>query len=331
MPTYQNRWRWVVSCALIVVLAAGCHQQGGIEPEPLAPLDFDQTGTDMLPPDDSSFPTPEPEDTFPDDTFPDEPDTGLFEPEPFEETFEEPPDDIILVPTQDFFQFPTATPMMVPTDDPFAGLPVVPTPDPFAAIAQLPTDPPTDPFFQEQDLFAEEAIDPVFMTATAIIAGATATEAFYLTQTAVSQGFGIPTEEPVFFPTETPFTVAPQPGADCVHQVQAGENLFRISLRYGVDVFELARYNSLPNMNLIVVGQSITIPGCGTTGQVPSQPGIPSTGTGVCGPLYTVQQGDTLFKISLRCGVPVMSIAAANGISNINLILINQQLTIPPG
>jgi LysM repeat protein len=53
-------------------------------------------------------------------------------------------------------------------------------------------------------------------------------------------------------------------------------------------------------------------------------------GTGSCASPYTVVQGDTLFNISLRCGVPVMSIASANPtITNINVIVINQQIVIP--
>jgi LysM repeat protein len=42
-----------------------------------------------------------------------------------------------------------------------------------------------------------------------------------------------------------------------------------------------------------------------------------------------VQQGETLYEISLRYGVPVADIAAANGIANINLIYLGQELVIP--
>jgi LysM repeat protein len=47
------------------------------------------------------------------------------------------------------------------------------------------------------------------------------------------------------------------------------------------------------------------------------------------GRTYVVQQGDTLFEISLQTGVLVNDIAARNGISNINLIYIGQELVIP--
>jgi LysM repeat protein len=44
------------------------------------------------------------------------------------------------------------------------------------------------------------------------------------------------------------------------HVVQAGENLFRIALRYGTTVGILASINNIPNPKLIYVGQKIYLP-----------------------------------------------------------------------
>ena len=44
------------------------------------------------------------------------------------------------------------------------------------------------------------------------------------------------------------------------HTVQAGENLFRISLRYGVNMYDVARLNGITNLALIYVGQVLRIP-----------------------------------------------------------------------
>jgi LysM repeat protein len=44
------------------------------------------------------------------------------------------------------------------------------------------------------------------------------------------------------------------------HTVQAGENLFRIALRYGLTYQQVASYNGIANPNMIVVGQVIRIP-----------------------------------------------------------------------
>ncbi|MEM6528412.1 MAG: LysM peptidoglycan-binding domain-containing protein, partial [Chloroflexota bacterium] len=66
-----------------------------------------------------------------------------------------------------------------------------------------------------------------------------------------------------------------------------------------------------------------------TTGTgVAADTGGPTTGTG-SGTVVRVQQGETLFEISLRTGVPVASIAAANGITDFDRIFLNQELIIP--
>jgi LysM repeat protein len=59
----------------------------------------------------------------------------------------------------------------------------------------------------------------------------------------------------VISPTAVPPTTGQQ-----VHVVQAGENLFRISLRYGYTVNELAAYNNIPDPSRIYVGQVILLP-----------------------------------------------------------------------
>ncbi|MCA9913023.1 MAG: LysM peptidoglycan-binding domain-containing protein [Anaerolineae bacterium] len=49
-------------------------------------------------------------------------------------------------------------------------------------------------------------------------------------------------------------------GARATHIVQAGENLFRIGLRYGVPYTQLAAYNGISDPTRIFVGQCIVIP-----------------------------------------------------------------------
>ncbi len=50
------------------------------------------------------------------------------------------------------------------------------------------------------------------------------------------------------------------PSGQQVHVVQPGENLFRISLRYGKTVDEVAAYNGIANPHFIYPGQVILIP-----------------------------------------------------------------------
>lgn len=238
---------------------------------------------------------------------------------------------------------PTFTPF--PTDPPIVQEVIVTaTPDPNAIFAEFPTQDPnsgfaiptSDPnagFVQPQD--QQVALDPLEMTATFIVQQATDTAGIQLTQTAQAI-FGIPTatEAPFLFATATPGTGTGGTvvsGNNCIHTVSATDaNLYRISLNYNVTPQEIATASGLANMNLIYVGQELTIPNCGTSPVATSVPGGTGGTGGAVGQTYVVVQGDTLFKISQSFGVPVMSIANANGISNINLIVINQQLVIPP-
>jgi LysM repeat protein len=190
-------------------------------------------------------------------------------------------------------------------------------------------------------------LNPFEITATFIVGQATLQAGLPATQTAQAIFGAVPTPTPnLLFPTAvglgTPTLGVPvQPGVDCVHEVQATDrNLYRISLAYGTTVAAIAQASGVTNINLIYVGQRLTIPGCGTTGYQPPPTSIPANnalgtpipgGTGSVGGgrTHVVEQGETLFEISLQYGVPVASIAAANGIADINRIFLGQTLTIP--
>ena len=69
-----------------------------------------------------------------------------------------------------------------------------------------------------------------------------------------------PTPPPAVDPAAPPPAQETSPTGEVIHTVQAGENLFRIGLRYGFTAAELAAYNGIPNPNVISVGQQIRIP-----------------------------------------------------------------------
>lgn len=96
------------------------------------------------------------------------------------------------------------------------------------------------------------------------------------------------------------------------HTVQRGENLYRISLRYGTSVSYLKELNHLPNVNRIYAGQQLCI--------VPASSG---------GTAYVVQRGDTLHKIARQFGVNMWVLARNNNILNLNRIYAGQTLIIP--
>ena len=108
----------------------------------------------------------------------------------------------------------------------------------------------------------------------------------------------------------------PGAGTTVTHVVQPGENLFRIALKYGTTVEAIAATNGIVNPNVVYVGQQLTIP----QGSVTPGPGVR---------YHVVQPGETLSGIAMRYGTTPWSIAAANGIANINYVYAGQTLRIP--
>lgn len=127
--------------------------------------------------------------------------------------------------------------------------------------------------------------------------------------------------------------IAPVASADSTYIVQPGDNLFRIALRHGLTTQELAQANNIINPDAIYAGQVLVIPEKGATnppdGPPASPPPSPAPVTGAT--TYTVQYGDTLFRIALRHGLSTYTLAQANGITNPSFIYAGQVLTIPSG
>jgi len=103
-----------------------------------------------------------------------------------------------------------------------------------------------------------------------------------------------------------------------IHVVQAGEHLTMIANRYGTTPQAIASVNNLVNMNLLYVGQRLTIPGGGSS---------PTQGN----TYYVVNRGDTLTAIAARYGTTTQALVGANGLASANLIYVGQRLVIPGG
>lgn len=108
----------------------------------------------------------------------------------------------------------------------------------------------------------------------------------------------------------------PPPATTVKYTVKAGDTLYSIAAKYKTTVTAIAKANNITNINLISVGQVLTIP----TTQAPP----PATTV-----KYTVKAGDTLYSIALRYNTTVAAIAKANNITNVNSISVGQVLTIP--
>ncbi|MCP9886820.1 LysM peptidoglycan-binding domain-containing protein [Cyanobium sp. ATX 6A2] len=115
--------------------------------------------------------------------------------------------------------------------------------------------------------------------------------------------------------------VAPPVQAQVV-VVKEGDTLSDIAARHGVGLTRLMQANGISDADLVVVGQRLTIPGGS------ARPGTSASGAGGS---VTVQTGDTLSDIAARHGVGLTRLMQANGISDADLVVVGQRLTIPGG
>ena len=99
---------------------------------------------------------------------------------------------------------------------------------------------------------------------------------------------------------------------EVTHTVKWGQTLSWIAWMYKTTVQEIVDANGLSNANVIYAGQKLTIP-ADTEATV----------------VHTVQAGETLLAIAAKYGVSVWAIARRNGMWNINLVFVGQELVIP--
>ncbi|WP_233208611.1 LysM peptidoglycan-binding domain-containing protein [Planomicrobium sp. MB-3u-38] len=110
---------------------------------------------------------------------------------------------------------------------------------------------------------------------------------------------------------------SPPASGGTTYTVKAGDTLYSIAQRFNTTVAKIAAANNIANVNLLRIGQVLIIPGTSTAPP-------PATST-----TYTVKAGDTLYSIAQRFNTTVAKIAAANNITNVNLLRIGQVLKIP--
>ncbi len=112
------------------------------------------------------------------------------------------------------------------------------------------------------------------------------------------------------------------------HTVQPGENLFRIGLRYGVDMYELAALNGITDVRHIHSGQVLTIPGLSAPASAeeaeevvnPLVAGTPTT--------HVIQRGETLGQIAQLYGITLEQLLQSNNIENPNYVHAGANLTV---
>lgn len=119
-------------------------------------------------------------------------------------------------------------------------------------------------------------------------------------------------------------------GSVTEYLVRPGDTLWDISSAVGVPIGQLASANGLEDPDWVPAGRVLTVPRGGTTlGRATAPAAAAPASAGTPG-RYTVQPGDALYDIAWRAGVPVGQLAAANGITDPDLLTVGQVLTLPP-
>ncbi len=101
-----------------------------------------------------------------------------------------------------------------------------------------------------------------------------------------------------------------------MYVVQPGDNLYRISLKFGVPLEAIVAVNHIVNPWYIQAGQVLLIPGDASEVPPPKQ-------------TYVVKPGDTVWSIAARFRVTPWDIIKCNNLANPNLIFVGQVLQIP--
>ena len=102
------------------------------------------------------------------------------------------------------------------------------------------------------------------------------------------------------------------------HKVQSGDTLSELAVEYGTSVEALVELNEIDNPDLIVVDENLMIRAVEDGEDVSNMVNT-----------HTVTSGDTLSEIAVALGVSVEELAAANGITNPDLIVTGDLLRVP--
>ncbi len=123
----------------------------------------------------------------------------------------------------------------------------------------------------------------------------------------------------------------PVPATGTTYVVQQGDTLFKIAVRFKLTTKELADANGITNPALIYEGQTLKIPGAGNVSPTTAAPSPTTTPTSVpqASGTYTVQVGDTLYKIAVKLNTTTAKLIALNNITNPNIVYVGQVLKIP--
>lgn len=98
-------------------------------------------------------------------------------------------------------------------------------------------------------------------------------------------------------------------GAADTYMVEGGQTLSEIAAVHGVTIDDLAQANNIVDVDFVMAGTVLTIPG---------HEGV-----------YVVQAGDTLDAVAGQFGTSASALAQRNGIADPNFVVVGQRLSVP--
>ena len=114
------------------------------------------------------------------------------------------------------------------------------------------------------------------------------------------------------------------------YTVAKGDTLYSISRKYGVSVSELTQANSLSSDSVIKVGQTLVIPSAQNAAATVQAPQTISAAPATRSyDSYTVQKGDTLYRIAKVNGITVDELKTLNNLNSSSVLKVGQVLKIP--
>lgn len=125
-----------------------------------------------------------------------------------------------------------------------------------------------------------------------------------------------------------------QASADSVVTVQAGQTLSSIATANNASISTIASANNIKNINMIFVGQRLTIPNKTTTQTNTNNTSSNNTSTNnnnnnsTSNGTYTVKSGDTLWRIAVNNGLKLGELISKNNLKMNSIIYPGQKLVV---
>jgi cell wall-associated NlpC family hydrolase len=131
-----------------------------------------------------------------------------------------------------------------------------------------------------------------------------------------------------------PFAATAAHADSSTHVVQSGETLWDIASAAGVDPNTLAHANNIGMDDVLLVGQSITVPDTSSQVAAPAPSATPApspaaTSAPAAGGRYTVAAGDTVWSIAQSHGTTYEALVQANSLSDPGNVHVGDSLVLP--